>query len=647
MDLRDLKAFVTVAETRNLSRAAAALHVAQPALSRLVQDLEQELGVALLERGPKGVATTLAGDAFAAGARQVLAEIVAALDRAEGTAAGRRGRVVIGALRSVIAHGFITKVEDALRQAHPDIAIVLRELDFKEIIQELESGGIDLALSGDLPGTRDLVSVPLWEVFIDQALLPARHRLAAKGTVTLADLTDFPLVLGPPGYPPELLQRSLEALQRGGLRSPLLVLDVGLHGVYLAVAAGRGWTLVSRLLTAGPPQGTVVVPLENIDMKWNVSALWRFEERRPVVRTLLEAVFEAARHVPGTRLPAEPRMPKRDGTKTRRRGAGTLPPGLETRHLRALLGVAAAQTIGRAAERLGVTQPALSRQLQELEHVIDLPLLLRSARGVMLTAAGAALAGDCPPLLLAIERLVHDATRARREMEGRCVIGAVATAMTSQLLTRVLAAVGKRHPHMEIVIEEMTSPEVAAAVARGDLDLGLAHPFPGLGDSLNLEHETVLDDRIDRALVAADGPLAKRKRLAPSDLSDVPFLFVGPSFHPAFHAAVMGGLEQAGITPKVEGTYDGLRSLWSFVAQGKGWCPGFRSHKDQPPAGTVAVPIKKFDLPWGITMLRRKEPPSPAVQAVVEILTRTAARVPGPPRTPAGRARTPRPKPRR
>lgn len=647
MDLRDLKAFVTVAETRNLSRAAAALHVAQPALSRLVHDLEQKLGVALLERGPKGVATTLAGDAFAAGARQVLADIVAALDRAEATAVGRRGRVVIGALRSVIAHGFINKVQDALRQSHPDVTVVLRELDYNEVVQELEAGGIDLALCSESPSTRDLVAVPLWGVEIDQVLLPIRHRLGGKRSVSLADLSDLPLVLGPQGYPAEMLKRTLDALRQAGMRSPLLVLEAGLHGVYLAVSAGRGWTLVSRMMTAGPPQGTAVLPLEGFELTWHLSALWRFEERRPVVRTLLEAVFDAARHVPGSRLPPEPRMPKDRATRSRRRGAGTLPPGLEIRHLRALLGVAAAQTIGRAAERLGVTQPALSRQLQELEHVIDLPLLLRSARGVMLTAAGAALAGDCPPLLLAIERLVHDATRARREMEGRCVIGAVATAMTSQLLTRVLTEVGQRHPHLEIVIEEMASPEVAGAVARGDLDLGLAHPFPGLGDSLGLEHEVVVDDRLDRALVAADGPLAGRTRLTQKDLADLPFLFVARSFHPAFHDAVIAAVEKAGITPRIEGTYDGLRSLWSFVAQGKGWCPGFRSHKDQPPAGTVAVPIKGFELPWGITMLRRKKPPSPAVQVVVEILTRTAARVPGPPRTPAGRASTPRPKPRR
>ena len=100
MDLRHLRYFSTVARTRNMSHAATELRVAQPALSRQVRDLEHELGVTLLDRHTKGVTPTLAGEAFARGATQTLLDVAAALDRAEATAAGRRGRVASRSTRA-------------------------------------------------------------------------------------------------------------------------------------------------------------------------------------------------------------------------------------------------------------------------------------------------------------------------------------------------------------------------------------------------------------------------------------------------------------------------------------------------------------------------------------------------------------------
>src|SRR6185503_4935343 len=97
VNLRHLRYFLAIAETGNVTRAAAKARVAQPALSRQVRALERELGVPLLERSPSGVTLTPAGEAFARGARRVIALITGALDRADLTAAGQRGRVVLGA----------------------------------------------------------------------------------------------------------------------------------------------------------------------------------------------------------------------------------------------------------------------------------------------------------------------------------------------------------------------------------------------------------------------------------------------------------------------------------------------------------------------------------------------------------------------
>src|SRR2546429_9267161 len=120
--LRYLRYFVAVGETRNLSRAAAQLHVAQPALSRQIRDLERELGVELLERHPKGVTPTPAGDALIHGAPRILANTAVALERAEATAAGRRGPVLVGALRAGFALGVLCARPGGARHEHPRIA---------------------------------------------------------------------------------------------------------------------------------------------------------------------------------------------------------------------------------------------------------------------------------------------------------------------------------------------------------------------------------------------------------------------------------------------------------------------------------------------------------------------------------------------
>src|SRR2546430_67177 len=494
VELRHLRYFVAVVETRNLSRAAAQVRLAQPAMSRQMHDLERELGVTLLERHPKGVTPTRAGEAFARGAPQILADTAAALERAEATAAGRRGRVVLGAMRAFVALGFPAGVQEELRRDHPEVTLVVQDLDPPDVFEQLRDGAIDLALAAEDPRDAAFVGASLWEETVDQALVPAAHRLARRRRVTVRDLGELSLVIAQQGYSGALLERGLAALRSCGLRSPLLTIDAGLQAAHIAVAAGRGWTLLTRARALAPPEGTAVVRVEGIDFAVLPLTLWRRGERRPVVRTVLEKVFEIARRRPRHRVPADLKhLPPAAARSTRRGPRGTIPPTMELRHLRALLAVAGAQTIGRAAEQLGVAQPSLSRQLKELEQAVGVPLLERSARGVLLTPAGGSLAGDCPALLLAIERLVQETTRARRGMEGRCVIGAVATVVTSELLTRALTECAARHPHVRVLIEEMASPLQPSALARGATDLGLAHSYLGLG-----EREGLVQERLGR-----------------------------------------------------------------------------------------------------------------------------------------------------
>src|SRR6185436_11661650 len=118
MELRDLRCFGAIAETQSLTRAAREVSIAQPALSRRMLALERELGVTLLTRHAKGVSPTAAGVAFAKDARQLLKNVGTALDWAEATAAGRRGKVVLAVTRAAVARGFPVQVQELLRLDH-------------------------------------------------------------------------------------------------------------------------------------------------------------------------------------------------------------------------------------------------------------------------------------------------------------------------------------------------------------------------------------------------------------------------------------------------------------------------------------------------------------------------------------------------
>jgi DNA-binding transcriptional LysR family regulator len=124
------------------------------------------------------------------------------------------------------------------------------------------------------------------------------------------------------------------------------------------------------------------------------------------------------------------------------------------------------------------------------------------------------------------------------------------------------------------------------------------------------------------ALVAAGTPLASRASLSIHELSDVPFLFPERSYQPALYDFLFGQFERLGFRPRVDDTYLGLRTIWQLVARGHGWAMGFASQCDEPPAGTVAVPIDELSIPWGLDLLARADEARSLVLDVAERLQR-------------------------
>jgi DNA-binding transcriptional LysR family regulator len=190
-DLRQLRAFLAVAEHLSFTRAAQHLGVAQPALSQTVRALERELGVALFERTTRSVSLTDAGAAFAAELAPALASVHAAVQRARAAEA----TVLRVAFKAGGVGPLLTEVLHAFNAAHPHVEIALERLEWGDEARSLRTGACDVALVRppiDVSGLRTTVLLADRRV----VALAATHRLARQRRVHIDELADEPIVHG-------------------------------------------------------------------------------------------------------------------------------------------------------------------------------------------------------------------------------------------------------------------------------------------------------------------------------------------------------------------------------------------------------------------------------------------------------------------
>ena len=144
-DLRQLRYFIAVAERLHFGRAAAALHISQPPLSRAIQSLEERLGVALFARTRRRVELTAEGARFLDEARRLAAQLETAVTELQGMAAGERGRLRIGFV-SLADYGVLPSLLKAYKAARPGVALALREMLSPEQAAALAAGDLDFGL---------------------------------------------------------------------------------------------------------------------------------------------------------------------------------------------------------------------------------------------------------------------------------------------------------------------------------------------------------------------------------------------------------------------------------------------------------------------------------------------------------------------
>jgi DNA-binding transcriptional LysR family regulator len=261
MELRHLRYFVAVAENLNFTKAAAKLHIAQPSLTRQIHNLEDEIGVRLLNRSKSHVALTEEGRAFLTDARRILAlsnESVLAVQR---LSRGETGELNIAYLPN-FDFELLPETLRAFRQSFPHIALNLFDMSPAEQFRALEARKIDLGFVGLPPPST--VSGLHWESIAQHrtvVVLPARHRLARKPHISLAELETMFFVGMSEKTHPGFRDWLNQTCQQVGF-TPRVLQDAELEASLMTfVAEGLGVTLARDHIKKLPHPGVVFRPL--------------------------------------------------------------------------------------------------------------------------------------------------------------------------------------------------------------------------------------------------------------------------------------------------------------------------------------------------------------------------------------------------
>ena len=267
------RSFLVVLREGSLNRAAAALHVTQPSLTRQMQSLEAQIGAPLLERQPSGVKPTALGLAMTEQLEPVLERYDAALADLRRDARGQNLDLRIGYLAAA-AHAFLTPALAELRAEHPEAKVKLLDLSPGEQIAALRRGEIDLALIGQegAPLVRDFYAKRLATLGVC-AVLPSDHALAGRVQIGIAELAKEAFIGASDAEVPGRNQWIKKLCRKAGFR-PRFVGDAATVCEAFARVAGEGAVLLlPDYLANAPAPGVAVVRIGDDSVRWELLLL--------------------------------------------------------------------------------------------------------------------------------------------------------------------------------------------------------------------------------------------------------------------------------------------------------------------------------------------------------------------------------------
>jgi DNA-binding transcriptional LysR family regulator len=294
MELRHLRYFVAVADEQNFTRAAERLHISQPPLSRQIQDLEEELGLLLFERGSRPLQLTEAGRFFYNHATRMLEQAHAAIQTTRRVAQAEK-RLVIGFVSSTM-YGALPKLVRLFRAARPATEVQLVEMSTVDQIEALKAGRIDVGYGRirlDDPGVKR-------EVLREEALvlaIPCEHEMAeGSQPVSLADAARYPNLIYPRLPRPSFADQVLSLYRDRGVE-PVAIHEVQEIQTALGlVASGMGLCVVPESVQRLRPDELVYRPFSDAGMTSPIIVSSRLHDQSAdlaLLRELIQEIYRA------------------------------------------------------------------------------------------------------------------------------------------------------------------------------------------------------------------------------------------------------------------------------------------------------------------------------------------------------------------
>lgn len=289
MDFRHLKYFIAVAEELNIGRAAVRLHISQPPLTRQIQQLEEELGVQLFIRTPRGVELTHAGEVFLDEARNVRSLVEQAIEKTKRAGEGKLGRLDIGIFGTGIISA-IPKMLQLFRATYPDVRVVLHTMSKDEQIEALRQKRLNVAFNRMIKPLADISS----EVILREPLFLAMHEsnpLASREAVSFMEVGKHPLILYPTGTPPNFVDKVMELCRHRGFTPEVSQIVGDAMSAIALVAGGFGITIVSESAITLQLPGIVYRPFEDAaGVGVDLSCIYRKDDQSTILHVFLDLI---------------------------------------------------------------------------------------------------------------------------------------------------------------------------------------------------------------------------------------------------------------------------------------------------------------------------------------------------------------------
>ncbi|WP_436598395.1 LysR substrate-binding domain-containing protein [Pseudomonas aeruginosa] len=296
---------------------------------------------------------------------------------------------------------------------------------------------------------------------------------------------------------------------------------------------------------------------------------------------------------------------------------------MELRHLRYFIAVAEELHFGRAAERLGISQPPLSQQIQALEEEIGARLFERTNRRVELTDAGRLFLDESRQVLAQVDKAVLLARRAHLGELGELKIGFTSSAPFTSTIPSSIHAFRKAYPDVHLDLQEMSSRQVLKALLEESLQVGVIRPLalPDAVHWVELFREPLV------AVLRADHPLAAGSEdgLAIAALAEEPFVFFPRSYGTGLYDQVIALTRQAGFSPRIAQEASEAMTIIGLVSAGLGVSILPASFRRTRVDGVVYRTLSDPEATTAVWLVRRQNEGSPLAPSFIDLVTREAA----------------------